>query len=68
MKAHIAISVAFALAVCANAARLPLQAFQCGAPNALCGASIPSGTNCPKGPGYCASGYYCGYVEKLMSR
>uniref|UniRef100_A0A383V6H8 Uncharacterized protein n=1 Tax=Tetradesmus obliquus TaxID=3088 RepID=A0A383V6H8_TETOB len=41
---------------------MPLATFDCGAPNALCGASIPAGVKCPKGPGDCSSGYFCGWT------
>lgn len=37
--------------------------FQCGAPNGPCGAAIPAGVQCPKGPGWCQAGYYCGWSK-----
>jgi hypothetical protein len=60
MQLRLLLVVSAALAAVATASRTPLAAFDCGAPNALCGASIPSGVRCPKGPGYCSPGYFCG--------
>lgn len=57
------------LAAC-GAVRAPLGAasaaqggFQCGAPNGPCGAAIPAGVQCPKGPGWCQAGHYCGWSK-----
>lgn len=35
----------------------------CGIPYALCGGSIPKGIECAKGPGWCQTGYFCGWVK-----
>jgi hypothetical protein len=37
------------------------RAFQCGAPLAPCGAAIPPGVTCARGPGWCAEGHFCGW-------
>lgn len=44
----------------ANAPAASSTAFECGKPGSLCGADIPAGITCPKGPGWCQPGYYCG--------
>jgi hypothetical protein len=48
----------FSFAVLSNV--LLATAFECGAPQAPCGREIPAGTTCPKGPGWCTAGHYCG--------
>jgi hypothetical protein len=37
------------------------KAFACGKAGSACGASIPAGVQCPKGPGFCEAGTYCGW-------
>jgi hypothetical protein len=54
-----------ALLICCIASTflLSVASFTCGAPLALCGRSIPAGTTCPKGAGWCTAGHYCGYTN-----
>lgn len=35
--------------------------FVCGAPGAFCGSALPKNANCTNGPGWCQSGYFCGW-------
>jgi hypothetical protein len=67
----------FALVTCAftacGAVRGPLTVqsnsgagFECGKPNGPCGSAIPAGVNCPNGPGWCQSGYYCGWQRNTQ--
>jgi hypothetical protein len=42
------------------AAAASSTAVECGKPGSPCGADIPAGFTCPKGPGWCQPGYYCG--------
>jgi hypothetical protein len=37
--------------------------FVCGAPGARCGSALPKGAKCPNGPGWCQSGYFCGWRD-----
>jgi len=39
------------------------QAFECGKALGPCGSAIPAGVSCPKGPGYCQPGYFCGWEK-----
>lgn len=35
----------------------------CGAPGALCGASLPKGSTCTSKAGYCQAGFFCARCE-----
>lgn len=37
--------------------------FKCGAPGAPCGAALPKDAKCPRGPGWCSPGHYCGWQD-----
>jgi hypothetical protein len=52
----------------AAAAPPPPDSFKCGAPGAPCGQAIPPGISCPKGPGFCAPGHYCGNETNMVGQ
>jgi hypothetical protein len=55
------------LAVVGFAVCTACSAFECGAPFALCGESVPKDAKCPKGNGWCQAGHYCG-LDKGQSK
>lgn len=65
--------VVLCCAISGQATRVPLgitqaranstAAFECGKPLGPCDKAIPAGVLCDKGPGYCQTGYFCGWEQ-----